>query len=127
MKKLITLLLILALALPAAALADASHWMFESTWVSTEYHDDDAVTIQLLCLLESEKAMYITQRFSADGPGFYRAFVGSWEMTDPNTIHVIIGETAEMDLYYSSYNMMYDIKTRRMFFRSQMGRDDVAP
>ena len=127
MKKLITVILILALLLPAAAMASVSSWLYEDTWVHTDYGKSGGVTIEAICLHEDGTAFYVVQSFTAEEPGFSRAFVGSWEVSGPDTIHVVIGENAEMEMCYSSYNMIYDIQTRSMFFRSAMGKDDVFP
>ena len=127
MKKLLTVILILAMILPAAALADVSSWLYEATWVHTDYGKSGGVTIEALCLNEDGTAFYVVQSFTAEEPMFGRAFVGSWEISGPDTIHVIIGNNAEMEMCYSSYNMMYDVQTRSMFFRSAMGKDDVFP
>ena len=125
MKKLITMILILALILPASALGDISAWMLEDTWTHTELMKT-GVGIISLYLTEDGKAYYTAQTFM-DEPGTGRSYIGSWEFTGPDTILVFIGENTEIELCYQTYNMMYDTKTRDMYFRAAMRDGDRFP
>ena len=126
MKKLITMLLILALALPAAALADVKAWMLDGTWTYTDYMND-GVGIVSLYMTEDGKAYYTAQAFIGEEPGISRAFVGSWEFTGPDTVLVTIGENTQIELCYQTFNLMYDVKTKSMYFRAAMRDGDRFP
>ena len=126
MKKLLALLLILAITMPAVSTASVSAWMLEDTWTHTEY-TTSGVWITSICLTEDGVAYYVVQTFSDGEPGFGRSYVGSWEFTGPDTILVIIGENTEIELFYQTYNLMYNTETKDMYFRAAMRDGDRFP
>jgi len=123
MRKMILVILILSLLLPVAAVSDVSEWLYEGTWTNTQ-DGEDGIALITVSLWEDGKAYYVAQTFSRNEPGIGRAFVGSWEVTGPDTIHVIVGENTSMDLRYCTFNMMLEDKTRRLFFRAEMRDGD---
>lgn len=127
MKKLITVVLILAMLLPAAALAEVEEWLYADTWTCTEYLNDGGVTLTTICLMEDGTAFCIVHMFFQDHEGYGRTHIGTWEVTGPDTINVVSGDNTSMDLAYATYNMMYNVKTRKMFFRSCMRDGDHIP
>lgn len=127
MKKLITMILILALILPAGALADIDPEMYEGAWTSHKFTTDGGVVLTTVYLDEGGIAYFMIQSFSPEKPGLGRAFVGSWEVTGPDMIHVISGNNTSMDLIYCSYNMMYHTKLRDKYFRATLRDGDMVP
>ena len=127
MKKLITIILIMAMILPAAALADMDPGMYEGAWTCHEFTTDGGVVLTTVYLDEGGIAYFMIQSFSPEKLGLGRAFVGSWEVTGPDMIHVVCGNKATLDLLYCSYNMMYETTTRDQYFRAIMRDGDRVP
>lgn len=126
MKRLIAIILILALLLPAAALAaDVPAWLIDGAWTHLEDNGEGSCSLISVYLTEDGKAYYVAQVFGSEEPSFGRAFVGSWTFTGPDTINVIIGNNATMDLVYKSFNMMVNFKTLDYYFRAQMRDGDT--
>ena len=125
MKKLITLILILALILPAAACADVQKWMYEGAWTSYTY-TKNGISITTIYLEENGISYCVMQTFIDNEPGVGRAFVGTWAVTGPDTINVVIGNNTSLDLQYYTYNMMYDHKTLTHYFRAILRDGDIV-
>ena len=124
MKKMIAVILIFVFLFPAASFGvTVRAWMIEGSWNHFEY-TDDGMLLTSMYLDESGKAYFVTQLFHADDPGLGRAFVGSWEFTGEDTIHVITGNNSSLDLTYCTYNMMFDYSTGSYFFRAELKDDD---
>lgn len=126
MKKLIAITLILAMLLPAAAMASISAWMLEDAWTHIDYMEN-GIGIVSLYITEDGAAYYSAQAFLDGEPGISRSFIGSWEYTGPDTILVTIGENTQIELCYQTYNHMYDIKTKASYFRAAMRDGDRFP
>lgn len=98
MKKLITLILILSLAVPAAALA-SNESDYVGKWIYTEYKTDGTLTFILIDIQPDHTAISVFGHADGDRskvPG--RSFIGSWQMTSTG-IHVVSGYNTEKDLY----------------------------
>lgn len=100
MKKLITVVLILALLLPAAALADESD--FIGCWAHYDRLESGAPSISVLYLAEGNVCYYVAQYFHADSAGPGRTYIGTWEMDSSNTLTAQIGENTKISLYLSA-------------------------
>ena len=124
MKRAFILFLIFALVVPSVVLAaDVPVWLIEGSWNHFE-STDDGMLLTSLYLTEDGIVYFMTQLFRSDGPGLGRAFVGSWEKTGDDTLHVIIGNNASIDLTYCSYNMMYDYASMSYYFRAELEDND---
>lgn len=124
MKKIFALILVLALVLPAAALSSVEAWLIEGAWTHVE-DTESGKLITSMYLEEDGKAYFVTQMFYSEEPGLGRSFVGSWEFTGPDTIHVITGNNSSIDLTYHSFNMMFDHELHDYYFRAEMRDGDV--
>ena len=128
MKKLFIVVLVLVLVFPLVAYADDGipAWLIEGSWNHYE-STDDGMLLTSIFLTEDGTAYFVTQLFRDKEPAIGRAFVGSWEKTGRNTIHVIIGNSATMDLTYCSYNMMFDYDLLDYYFRAELRNEDKVP
>ena len=94
MKKLITVLLILALILPAAALADDPLDFYAGyAHVEMVESEKDAPFMSIIKFDENGKCYYSEQQFFPDRPGTANAMIGTWESVDEETILIKIGRT----------------------------------
>lgn len=118
MKKLITIILALALILPAAAYA-VDMEIVSGLWSHAE-DTADGMLLTSMYLTEEGIAYFVTQMFGSDGPGLGRAWLGSWELTEINTVHIIIGKHATLDLKYRDYNTMIDQATYDYYLRAEL-------
>ena len=107
MKKLITVLLILALLLPLSALADDS--VVVGCWASYTLLTDGAPNMSMLFLAENHSCYYIIQSFYEDEVGLGRTYIGTWEMLSNGTVHAKTGNYAEINLeFYGDYSFAVD-------------------
>ena len=97
MKKLIVSILIVALLLPVAALAEDVSSIV-GVWVSHELLTTGAPSMSYLYLAEDHTSYYVIQAFKPDGPGLGRQFVGTWEITGPDEIDVKTGNTTHVTM-----------------------------
>ena len=124
MKKLIALILILAMTLPAAAFADVplEEWVVEGNWMGFYYEgkkDENRLAV-IVVLDDNNVAYYITQMFYKDEPGLGRSFIGTWEILADNIIHVVTGNNTSMNLQFVNHNLMLNIDdNNRMMFRAE--------
>ena len=98
MKKLIALIMILALAVPAAALS-ASESDYIGKWIHTEYQKDGTLTFILIDIQQDHTAISVFG--SADGSSERiagRSFIGTWNTTSKG-IHVVSGNNTSKDLF----------------------------
>lgn len=120
MKKIVAMLVVLALVLPAAACAlTLSDWMIWGSWNHCQSLKN-GMLLTSIYLEEDGIAYYMTQMFRDGAPGVGRAFVGSWEIVSDRVVHVVIGNNSSMDLLYNNYNEMDDQATGDMYFRAEL-------
>ena len=100
MKKLLTLLLVLALLLPAAALA-----IDEADIIGCyAYHgtlDTGAPSMIMICLGPNHTCYCIAQAFGVDDAGIGRAHVGTWEIRPDGTVSADVGNDTNKELIIS--------------------------
>lgn len=127
MKKSIVLFLALVVALPVLAFADVDvpEWLIEGSWNHFE-DTGDGMLLTSMYLTEEKTVYYVTQLFDSSGPVYGRSFLGSWEKTGADTVHVKIGNNTSLDLTYCTYNMMYDYELRNYYFRAELGDNDIV-
>lgn len=95
MKKLITIILILSLFLPAAVLAESA---VTGVWIATEKLSTGCPSMTYLYLAEDHTSYFVIQAFKPDGPGLGRQFVGTWEELSSGDIHVVTGNNTSITL-----------------------------
>lgn len=96
MKKLITAILILAMLLSTAALAEQPN--VTGVWISTELLKDGAPSMAYVYLADDQTSYYVIQAFHKDEPGLGRQYVGTWEWTGEDTIFVKTGNNTSTNL-----------------------------
>ena len=99
MKKLITIILILALALPALAMADESDVI--GCWTHYTELTTGGVGVEFLYLAEDHKCYYLIQNFNTEKASLGRTYVGTWEMQEDGTVVAKTGNTAKTKLKFS--------------------------
>ena len=120
MKKLITVILILCLLLPAAALADDRP---VGCWATYSLLTTGAPQVTTIYLAEDHTCYFLIRLFDPDGEGNGRTFVGTWEQlpdghflakTGNNTsTELIIGDDNTIaynpatNEYYVNLNLIY--------------------
>lgn len=114
MKKLITVILILAILLPAAALAGEPDVV--GCWATYDRLTTGAPQITALYLSETHKCYYLAQYYHVDEPGTGRAYIGSWEMQSDGSVLAKIGENTSIVLQFDpTYVIAINPKTNSLF------------
>ena len=121
MKKLLAVIMILALLLPAASgtALTLSEWMVWGSWNHFET-TNNGMLLTSIYLEEDGIAYFMTQLFSDGAPGFGRAYVGSWEITNDRYVHIVTGQNTSIDRCFKDYNEMDDQATGSMYFRAEL-------
>lgn len=99
MKKLITIILILAMLLPAAALADESDVI--GCWVHYSLLTNGAPGVEFLYLSEDHTSYYLIQTYKPTEAWNGRTHVGTWEMNEDGTVTAQAGNVATITLKFS--------------------------
>ena len=86
MKRFVTLLLVLALILPAAALAKEPDCCAAYTHAEMLENDHDAPFFSTIMFAEDHTCYYCDQIFYSDRPGTSNAMMGSWKMSGDDII-----------------------------------------
>ena len=111
MKKLITVILILALILPAAALASGMNSPV-GCWAQYELLTTGAPSMCMLYLAENHTCYYVIQSFHEDEPGLGRQFVGTWEQQADGTVLAKTGNNTSTTLRFSDdYTVAMNMET----------------
>ena len=114
MKKLITIILILALILPAAALADEKNVV--GCWGTYETLSTGAPAMTMLYLAEDHTCYFLTQMFGPDEPAIGRQYVGTWEMKSDGNVYIKTGNNTDMTLVFSNeYVGAMDVDTNQLY------------
>lgn len=114
MKKLLAIILILALLLPAIALADAVNPV--GCWVKYEILNTGAPSMAMLYLAEDHTCYYMVQAFHKDSAGLGRVHVGTWEYKPDGIVYAKTGENTETLLSIADNNAVaLDVKTFKYF------------
>ena len=96
MKRLITVILILCLLLPAAALAELPD--VTGVWISSELLKDGAPSMSYIYLADDHTSYFVIQAFHPDSPGLGRQFVGTWEWISTDKVFVKTGNNTSTTL-----------------------------
>jgi len=123
MKKLIAVLLIIALFLPAIALAEGS---VVGCWAHYELLKTGAPSMEMLYLAEDHTCYFIIQSFHEDSAWIGRTYVGTWTLQDNGTVLAKTGENTETILYFSpEYQVAMNTKTFGIYINLSVF-DDMA-
>ena len=110
MKKLLALVLIVALATPVIALADDADVV--GCWAHYEKLTTGAPSMSMIYLSEDHVCYYLVQMFNKDEAGLGRTYVGTWEMQSDGTVLAKIGNKAKARLKFSNgFNAALDMET----------------
>lgn len=104
MKKLLALTLILALLIPALALASGP----EGCWVSYDPLTTGAPHVSFLFLAENGTCYFLTQMFNEDSAGFGRTFVGTWELQEDGSVVAKTGNNTSTTLTFHGEKLAID-------------------
>ena len=114
MKKLLTIILILALLLPGIALAADSDAV--GCWVHYEKLTTGTPSCTMLYLAENHVCYFLIQAFHEDEPGLGRAFVGTWDWDSDGIVIAKTGNNTTTTLaFYPTYQVAIDKETGSIF------------
>lgn len=114
MKKLITLILILALILPAAMSAADTGPV--GCWAHYELLNDGAPFMTMIYLADDHMCYYLTQMYHTNEPGFGRKFVGTWEQLTDGSVQAKTGNNTSTTLRFSDdYSVAMDTDTGSIY------------
>ena len=115
MKKLIALSLILAVLLPAAALAFDRELDTDYGYAHMEIAKDGSPFMAVIYFAEDQTCYYLAQMFRQDEPGLGRAYVGIWGYTSDGSIFAKVGENTTRTFKISSLGGLVDMDTMEVF------------
>ena len=107
MKKLITIILIIALLLPAAALADESG--ITGFWAHCGMNEDNTPFMIVYYLSEDHVCYYLLKSFSSFYGYVERDEVGTWELQEDGTIKTVVGNARN----YWEFSESFDSSVNR--------------
>ena len=99
MKKLLAVVLILALLLPVAAFADDSDVV--GCWAHYELLTTGCPNMEMIYLAPDHTCYFLIQSFKSDDAGLGRTFVGTWEMQSDGTVLAKTGNNTSTVLSFS--------------------------
>jgi len=97
MKKLLAL--ILALLLPALAMAD---WPACTAWTHSSLTAEGVPYMQYIYLAEDGSCYYTTQLFHPDSEAFGRSYTGTWELLPSGNVYAKTGNNTSLELAFSA-------------------------
>ena len=119
MRKLIAIVLILALILPAAALADPELDFYAGyCHVEMDEHNGDAPFFAVLHFTENHKCYYAEKKFYPDRPGQDNAFIGTWEYNDDGEVVVKIRNNTVFTLHIYKDGSLINAETMMIYYRA---------
>lgn len=114
MKKLLAIILIVALLLPVAALADDSDVV--GCWAHYELLTTGCPSMEMIYLAEDHTCYFLIQSFDHDEAGLGRTYVGTWEIQSDGTVLAKTGNNSSTVLYFSpGYQVALNTKTLAFF------------
>lgn len=118
MKKLIALILILAVLVPAAVLAEEPDFFGAYTMTLMMEKDRDAPFISSIKFSENGTCYYCEQMFYSDRPGASVALIGEWEYNEDGDIVVKLGRThASFTLHFLKDGDLINTETMGIYNR----------
>lgn len=117
MKKLLTIILAVALILPAAALAE--DWLdCDIGYCHTEVNKDGAPYFGFIFFTEKGVCYYCEKMFYADRPGQENAFIGTWEYDSDSDLSVYYRGNKLFTLHKLSEGNLINTETMMIYYRS---------
>lgn len=114
MKKLLAIILIVALLLPFSAFADDSDVV--GCWAHYELLTTGCPSMEMLYLASDHTCYFLIQAFDHDLPALGRTHVGTWEMQADGTVLAKTGNNSSTVLYFSpEYQAAVNTKTLAVF------------
>lgn len=116
MRKLIALVLILVLALPAAAFADDVREVdYYYGYGHIEIAKDGSPYMSIIYFAQDHTCYYLTQMFWHDEPGLGRSYIGTWEYTDNGEVFAKTGNNTSMTLHITMFGSLVDTETMAVY------------
>lgn len=97
MKKVVTMLLVIVLLLPAAALAITDQEVV-GCYVYYELLTTGCPSMTMFYLGPDHVCYYLIQQYRHDEPSLGRAYVGTWEMQSDGSVYAKTGNKTSMNL-----------------------------
>ena len=110
MKKLIAVVLILVVLIPACAFAiDESDVV--GCWAHYDVLETGEPCMSMMYLSEDNTCYYLIQLFHVDEAGLGRTYVGNWELIDDDSLYAKIGNNSDVNLRFTSDGIAIDVET----------------
>jgi hypothetical protein len=118
MKKLITVILILSMLLPAAALAGESDVV--GCWAYYSVSSSGTPSMEMIYLADDHTCYFLIQSFDHDEPSLGRAFVGTWEMQQDGSVFAKTGNNTNTTLMFDTneYAVAYNPKANKYYINA---------
>lgn len=116
MKKLLTAILILALILPAAALAAEKEVDFFYGYAHIEVSKAGTPFMSMIYFNQDQTCYYVAQMFHDDKPGIGRAYVGTWGYTASGDVFAKTGDNTTITFAITSMGSIVDRETLEVYF-----------
>ena len=115
MKKLITVILILVVLVPACAFAvDESDVV--GCWAHYDVQNNGAPSMSMLYLSEDHSCYFIIQSFKPDEAWIGRTYVGTWKLLDDGSVYAKTGNNTDTKLtLYGSGGLAVNKETFDVF------------
>ena len=117
MKKLITIIMVLALFLPAAVIAEEPDCDAAYVHIEMNEKDHDAPFIAAIKFAQNNTCYYCEQTFYSDRPGQSNALIGTWEMTSDGEVLVKLGNlNAAFTLHFLKDGGLINTDTMMIYY-----------
>ena len=113
MKKLVAVVLLLAMIAPAAVLAEEISNYYGYAHIGVER--SGAPVMYVIYLREDYTCYYLAQVFGEDKPLLGRAYVGTWGYTKEGNIHAVTGENTEITFTQTSFGSLCDLENMEIY------------
>lgn len=118
MKKLITVILILFLLLPAAALAESTPEIdFYYGYAHIEVTRQGLPVMYMIYFAEDHTCYFTVQAFNSDSPSIGRAHVGTWEYTPDGEVYAKTGENTDITFHIVKSGSIVDKSTMQVYLK----------
>lgn len=118
MKKLLSVVLILALLLPFAAFAEHPEVDQYYGYAQIEVTKSGAPYMNFLYFKPDYTCYYLTQLFYDNEPGLGRAYVGTWGYTAEGKVFAKVGDNVTLTLGFSSSGeALVDLEHDHVYFK----------
>lgn len=115
MKKLLALILILSLLIPAASFALDREVDPYYGYAHIEVSKDGTPFMSVIYFAENQTCYFLTQMFWADEPGLGRAYIGTWGYTADGDVYAKTGDNTDITFAISSLGSLVDKETMDVY------------